>query len=546
MRRTLEQLLAIYNSLAPSQRITFAAIAVLIPLGFLFFAWNGSSSSMIPLSYGKVFSLDELRNAEQALKEAGLSKFRSEGRQILAPAAEVEKYNAALLQAGSLPSHWAEELEKKLENTNPFMTSSETLRQTRDAILGKHLRQMILGSADFEDAEVIWTPPSTTRPHFGTAPRTKATVVVKPRAGHDLTLRQVQALRDAVTFAIPDLKAADVTIYDQRKGESFTPDSENDPLGSKQLVLLRESAQLYETRIHDALSHISRDIVVAVNVEIDPLQRSVTSSQKWDLKKSIEQQQTEQKRTERYRQAPVQAEPGTRSNVPRALSTSPGNTQDRTMQEESTSTTRNPGGEQTYTEMIPALPKVVTVSVLIPEDYYKKAFEAQQKEAGANRTAAKTMKDIKDETEKAVRDIVAGAIPYDPNNPNPRTITVNSFVPVREEIAEIKPSTLDSVTSVLSQWGSAVGIGLFALWALWMLRATSPKKQSSAPEASIVVEPKPQQPQPSAAAVETALQPQPTEPTAPTLTDRDLVQDLVRENPEMAVAIIGKWLQSSS
>ena len=82
MRRTLEQFLAVFNSLAPSQRITFAAITVLIPVGFLFFAWNGSSSSMVALSYGKVFSLDEQRNAEQALKEAGLTKFRSEGRQI--------------------------------------------------------------------------------------------------------------------------------------------------------------------------------------------------------------------------------------------------------------------------------------------------------------------------------------------------------------------------------------------------------------------------------------------------------------------------------
>src|SRR5579864_1696683 len=167
MRRTFEQFMAVFNSLAPSQRITFAAITVLIPVGFLFFAWNGSSSSLVPLSYGKVFSLDEMRNAEQSLKEAGLSKFRSEGRQILAPANEVDKYNAALLQSGSLPSHWAEELEKKLESTNPFMTSTETLKQMRETLLGKHLRQMIRGSSDFEDVEVIWTSPSASRARFG-------------------------------------------------------------------------------------------------------------------------------------------------------------------------------------------------------------------------------------------------------------------------------------------------------------------------------------------------------------------------------------------
>jgi hypothetical protein len=31
----------------------------------------------------------------------------------------------------------------------------------------------------------------------------------------------------------------------------------------------------------------------------------------------------------------------------------------------------------------------------------------------------------------------------------------------------------------------------------------------------------------------------------PTLNDRDLVQTMVRDNPEMAVAIIGKWLQGA-
>jgi len=30
-----------------------------------------------------------------------------------------------------------------------------------------------------------------------------------------------------------------------------------------------------------------------------------------------------------------------------------------------------------------------------------------------------------------------------------------------------------------------------------------------------------------------------------TLNDRDIVQTMVRDNPEMAVAIIGKWLQTT-
>jgi len=545
MRRTFEQILAVFNSLAPSQRITFAAITVLIPIGFLFFAWNGASSSMVPLSYGKVFSLDELRNAEQALKEAGLSKFHSEGRQILAPAADVEKYNAALLQSGSLPSHWAEELEKKLDSTNPFMTSAENLRQTRDALLGKHLVRMILGSPDFEDAEVLWTPLTTARSRFSKEVRMKATIVVRPRAGHELTTRQVQALRDAVTFAIPDLKATDVTVYDQRKGEAYTPDAENDPLSGKTLALLRESSQLYEKRIKDALAHMSPDIVVTVNVDIDPLQRMVTQTMKYDPKKSLEQQQTDQKRLEKSRQQPVQAEPGTKSNQPRALASAPANMQERTLTDETTTTIRSPGGEAVYTEGIAGLPKTVTVSVLIPEDYYAKALELEKAAQGQSKSggAVKTIEKIKDETEQAVKNIVAASIPVDPANPNPRQITVSSYVPLKDPPPQIKTSSLDTVTSLLSQWGSAVGLGLFALWALWMLRGTASK--SAPPEApgteAATTHAPGAAPQPTTEKEEPPVEEEPT----PTLNDRNLVQSMVRDNPEMAVAVIGKWLQST-
>ena len=547
MRRTLEQFLAVFNSLAPSQRMTFAAIALLIPAGFLFFAWNGSSSTMVPLSYGKVFSNDELHNAEQALKEAGLSKFRTEGRQILAPAGEVEKYNAVLLQSGSLPTHWAEELEKKLESTNPFLTSSESLKQTREALLTKHLVQMILGSPDFEDADVLWSPANAAKSRFARDARMKATVVVKPKAGHDLTTRQIQALRDAVTFAIPDLKSTDVTVYDQRKGESYTPESENDPLNGKQFALLREASQLYETKIKNALAHISPEIVVTVNVELDPVQESTTQTVRYDLKRSIEQQVSEQKKTESYRQQPVQAEPGLRSNQPRSLANAPSTMQNRQVVEENNSTTRSPGGESTYVKSLPAMPKVVTVSVLIPEDYYAKALEAQ-KGAPGQKTGGKTIEKIKDETEQAVKNIVAGAIP----NPDPKAITVSSFVPVHEPPPQITTSSWNTITSLLSQWGGAVGLGLFAVWALWMMRSTgAPRAASHEPptEASVTV-PTPVVGGSAAAVVQAAAGVKKEEivvedePVA-TLTDRDVVQSMVRDNPEMAVAIIGKWLQGA-
>ncbi len=224
-------------------------------------------------------------------------------------------------------------------------------------------------------------------------------------------------------------------------------------------------------------AHISPDIVVTVNVDIDPTQRMITQTMRYDPKKSLEQQQTEQKRMERYRQQPVQSEPGVKSNQPRALASAPSTMQDRTLQDETTTTVRSPGGEAVYTEGVGTLPKVVTVSVLIPEDYYAKALELEKAAQGQSKSGGtgKTIEKIKEETEQAVKNIIAGAIPTDPVNPNPKQITVSSYVRIKEAPPEIRTSSLETVTSLLSQWGSAAGLVLFALWALWMLRGTMPK-----------------------------------------------------------------------
>jgi hypothetical protein len=126
-------------------------------------------------------------------------------------------------------------------------------------------------------------------------------------------------------------------------------------------------------------------------------------------------------------------------------------------------------------------------------------------------------------------------------------------VPVHEAPPQITPSSLNTVTSLVSQWGGAVALGVFALWALWMLRSmggSRPAVGELPTEASIDV------PAPaggSAAAVSAPGLPAPKkekeepmiEEEPLVLNDRDLVQTMVRDNPEMAVAIIGKWLQGA-
>ena len=187
------------------------------------------------------------------------------------------------------------------------------------------------------------------------------------------------------------------------------------------------------------------------------------------------------------------------------------------------------------------------MSVLIPEDYYAKALELEKAAQGQAKSGGtgKTIEKIKEETEQAVKNIVAGAIPTDPVNPNPKQITVSSYVRIKEAPPEIRTSSLETVTSLFSQWGSAVGLG--ALRPVGLVDAAGHDAEGGVA---------PKRLPPEAAGSRRRRGPPATdEPKrrnrpwrknrCPRLNDRDLVQTMVRDNPEMAVAIIGKWLQAT-
>ena len=65
-----------------------------------------SISVEVPLLAGKMFSAEELRHAEEALRQAGLSQFRVDGQKVFVPKAELTRYNAALVANKGLPAQF--------------------------------------------------------------------------------------------------------------------------------------------------------------------------------------------------------------------------------------------------------------------------------------------------------------------------------------------------------------------------------------------------------------------------------------------------------
>ncbi|MBW3539660.1 MAG: hypothetical protein KY476_05265 [Planctomycetes bacterium] len=541
MRETLRQYAALFQSMTPSQRGTLVLVPLVIGGAFALLLWGGSSSSYTALSWGKTFTSEELMSAEQTLIEAGLTDFRREGQKLLVPTAEVDRYNASLLEGGTLPQGWGDELERQLvENSSPFRTR-QTSEAARDVALARALRRMIQAVPDIEYADVTWTPTDGRRRLFGPEAKVTATVSVRPRKGRQVSTQLVQSLRSAVASMVPDLAPTSVTVFDLSEGRAWTGSGEDDPFDNRILERIRQFQSEFQAKITEALSYVP-NVLVTVHVDIDHLKSSVKRQHKVDPKQRAITQENNRVTDDRFTQQPVQGEPGVGSNQPRSLGASTGTQQVRSNTVEEGSTVAVPSVEYLEEELIGAMPKAVQVSIKIPEDYYEAVAARQgipRGESEAEQAAfRKAIDEIRQREEAKARATAAILIPA--GSPD-SAVDVSSFTSVETPADTISVSVMDTVWELASRWWSALALALFAAWALVTLRRNMPKLPESGTTPPPVLDPI--SPMPSAADEAEPPIEIPKRPAEPSRRDR--IQSIVRDNPEMTATLLGKWIEAA-
>lgn len=527
--RTFSQFQSLYQSMSPAGRAFLVTLPLLVATAFGVMMWNSGGTDYVPLSWNQAFSPEELGSARQTLQEAGLHDFRIEAGRILVPAGQEARYNAVLLVDGTLPAAPTSELEKQILSTNIFR-SRDQLQAIRDIELQKAVNRVLRAVPDIDQATVRWARSRAGRwPRQGT--KVTATVSVRPRGGRVLSQQLIRSLQQAVANMVPDLQAANVTVFDTSTGISHTPDEEDSPFDSRLIGRIREFTSMYRKRIADALSYIP-DVLITVNVDVDNLKRSVSREQLLDPKKMVPRYSQEETVTENSRRQAAQAEPGVRPNQARSLSRSSGPEQSSSVERAVTTAANLPSWKITETELIAAMPSSVQVSVAIPQSYFRAAAQAQQSEGDdASGSTPAAGGSVKGETEilEDVRQTVARAIGA---TSKPEEVQVHSYVAVEPDVPELKTSLVDQAGAVMAEWGSAIGLALFGLVALWLLHRTSPVpvKQEATPD-----------PLPLFQMNQHADGEQEGE-NEPVLSERDRLQQIVRNNPDVASAVLSKWL----
>jgi len=537
IRRTLKQCGDIFLSMSSSQRMSLIVVTAVIIGGFGFLMMGGTSGSYQPLFWDKALSTEELINAEQTLITAGLKDFRREGNRLFIPAGEADRYNAALLEGGSIPDDWGSELLKQLEQ-NSILTSSEQIRARKEAILAKHLRRVIRAISTIDDAHIVWAPSKQRRFSRGGS-KVTATVYVKPRRGHDLDMQLVQGLRVGVASSVPDLKPTDVVIFDQVKGKAYTADADS-AFDSKLLTHIRNFEKMYFNKIDSALSYID-DVLITVNVDLEKVKSSVRRTQKLG-NKSFETSISLKSLNDTSRQQPNRGEGGTRPNQPRNLQTTGGNEKTRTTIEKEEGIEQVPTDIMiTEEQLIGAMPEAVQVSVAIPEDYYRAVAlkqgltEGASKDKGGKDPFQDAVAAIKQTVTTDVQSIVMRNIP---NNSVAANVSVISYTPVDREIPEPTTSITETVGNIFSRWGGAIALGFFALWTLWMLNKSMVKlpnvEETTDPELTVH------------APVEEVKQKKVEIEDIQESSVREELQLVVRDSPELTASVLTKWIQQES
>ena len=541
---TLEQIrsqsAALWQSLAPSQRLTIGVVLALLLGGFGVLLLRDGVDRRVPLFTGKAFTVEESMNAQQILLAAGLDGFEQKGAQLYVPADEVERYNAALVAGGGLPTNWAEEWEKQNAALGQFTGSLER-EATKEMARGKQVARLLTQIPDIAWADVVWDEDA--RPGWRTAPKARATVSLRPVPGRSITPKLVRAARLATAGSKKHLAPEDVVVIDVLTGSSYDG-QEDGEFGDKLLSRVNHFESMYRNRILETLDYI-KGVRVAVNVTLDNIERSRRRSQKINPKESLAVAEETVRNTESSQKTASIAEPGAGPNAALDLQSGRGPSQTTSVSENVGSILQTASFEVTEEQIAGLMPQAVTVAVSVPKGYYRGvAMESPglkgREDLTEDEIEAVTQQMEAEYSQRIQRQIQMMLPPADPTATPDDIVKVDSFVPLADEtVLESLPLTW-TMADMARSWGRPLALLALSAVALLMVNSSlkRPLPELPPPPPAAVAGGSPDDPESEAAELEDdlpLLRP-------PDNRKREHLQEVVRDNPELTASVVASWV----
>jgi flagellar M-ring protein FliF len=486
--------------------------------------------------------------------KAGLPEPEMEGNRMRVPRGKQPAYIAAAADGGALPHNFGDTFKKMVENNNPFISKQQRADMAKFA-LQDEVTKIISRMNGIETASVLYDEQNQTG--LNAKRLVSASVSVKPIGMQSLTATQVQMIRQLVAGAKVGLVAESVSVVDLN-GRAFpggSPDASGDVSQDKYLNTKQNYEQGYTDRISQALSFV-KGAVISVNVELHPVLEETENDNKVDPKPVV-LDSTETNKTMNSSTAQPAGRPGLASqggvNAPAAIGGSANAS--RTEEESGTTRQRSVASNRSTTIRRAGLtPKRVAVAIGVPSNYFEDVWQQRNPSpAGTEpkKPDAAAITQIETEERAKIQQYVLPIIRTADTTAGLDDVVVKPFqsMPVA---ALAKPTPVDHAFSWFTDHASNVGLGVFGLFSLLMVRSIVRSVPSPA-----LVEP-PQRENAAAAKSDEeddaeSEAPQPATPqrlrrrkakSGPSL--RDELVEIVREDPDAAANILRSWIGPSN
>lgn len=547
------QVVELFRSMSAGTRLATALLLVIVVVSLAYLFQFQASGGAEYLLGGRGFTQSELTAIEAAFAKAGLRKSEVIGSQIRIPRGHKDQYLAALADGNALPADFYKYLDEAIGADNPF-SSSKSMDVKRWNAKQKELSLIIGRMSGIESATVQYD--EEVKRGLSQQKQKTAMVAVQTRGGQ-LDEEQVKAIRNVVASAYAGLDRRNISITDLNGatyGGAIGPDGTSEE-ESIYAMHKRRYEREWQAKIQQQIAYIP-GVIVGVNVELNPETLHTKHSFTPDPKPvAINIQESSKESTTHAPQVGgrVGAQANgveTQGNRAIAVSGPAGGAESQTTETRSDSKSL-PGHDTTVVEMARLVPRKVTASIDIPSSYYTEVWKKRNPQAadkGAKPPDQAELATIEAETKKRLQETVRNLLPdFDKStNPYPH-IVVETFVDLPKAVPAPPSLASNATTWLADNWQTlgVVGLGLLSLLMMRsMVRSTA---ASPAPASAAAPAGSPAQAHAGSHEPTAEDEPEPVRILKARFTTSgpDLkteLQDIVKENPDTAAAILRSWI----
>ncbi len=463
------------RSLSTSQRVAIALLLVIL-LGGMWgmIQWSGQGEWIDLL--GQSLTPQELNQVETQLRLAGVeSNVDGDRIFIRGDEAQRQRIHAMLAQSKALPGDMSLGY-AELVNEDNVWESDQKSRWKQQRALESELSAVIAGFTGITDARVLIQVSERRRLGRQSA-ASSASVRLVSATGEPVNPQKIDAIARYIAGAVPGLDAKNVTLTDGSR--SYRASDASEGLAKDMLGRQRQLEDHYRRMIYDQLKHIEG---VVINVRAI-LRQDDEQTVEVTLGKPVTNRIMDKE--EETKGGSSAAGPGVRPNQARALTdASQGSSMSRTETEETLEGDR----DRKNTQIVKSAGSLLglTASVNVPSDYLLGIIEAQEPEnpdtsrVGIQRVADAELPKIEAQVktlivaaEDAVNRRVVVDWYYTSSARGPAAATTAA------EVAAVAAASPLEVVPLLKQYGPEAGLGLLAVFSLFMVLRIAKKAQGT-------------------------------------------------------------------